>query len=96
MLIAVPLRTDVKSPWLPESDEEEWKSEKKEQEDEKTENGEDEESVEDDAKAEDDAGEEDEGEAASKMPKPLPTMVFPASGRGRSAVESSRRVSPSR
>ncbi len=57
VLLAVPLRTDVKSPWLPESDEETWDDEKK-----KDEKAEADDEADDDEEADEEAADDDEPE----------------------------------
>lgn len=59
MLVAVPLRTDIKSPWAPTSDEEKWSDKKK---DEKKDEGE----KKDDADKKDEGGEKKNGADAKK------------------------------
>jgi len=68
MLVAAPLREDVKSPYLDESDEEEWKDENKSDDDKaKEENGENSDEAED---AGDDNGEENGDDDAAKEAAP--------------------------
>ncbi len=64
VLLAVPLRTDVKSPWLPESDEETWGDDKKKDEEAGEAEDADEDAGDDEAADDDEPAPDDEAEPA--------------------------------
>ena len=71
VLLAVPLRNDVESPWLPKSDEETWKEDQDEEEDADAEEGEaeeEEEEEEEEADAEEEPDADDEAQESEQEP----------------------------